>query len=518
MTAAGFLPDVSHLFSKLKPLLVYPTIIRGYHAQSLPYLLGNPPALGQAGYIAIFLLLNIIFTAVGYRAYQPNAFFGSTKEEIVLYIANRTGVLAFALAPLVILFAGRNNVLLWLTNWSHATYLLLHRWIARIFTLQVVLHSILEVELYRHLGSYKEELVQEYWIWGIVATVSCCIMIIISALWFRKAAYEVFLVLHIVLAAFVIIGSWYHVELLFRRRWGYEFWLYAACAVWFFDRLMRAVWIAGNGVLQGDMKEVDDNIVRIDVLGLRWGFVPGQHAYVYFPDAKRWTFWEAHPFSVVPLLQKAELESSREGSGALTPSSNSNMEGQKDLEKTAGVTTQIAEGRARATPASAVGVRFYLRKHSGITRALRQDASQRVLLEGPYYNHNPFFRPNVSTCDRIVLLAGGIGITGVLSFVHAHPAVKLYWSAKSASQSLVDDVKESGLLDRLGGEVVLNIGGPRFDFGVLLRDECEVQRRGKMGVVVCGPPGFCDDVRAAVVGVSKTSCVDIELCEEAFSW
>jgi len=116
------------------------------------------------------------------------------------------------------------------------------------------------------------------------------------------------------------------------------------------------------------------------------------------------------------------------------------------------------------------------------------------------------------------LLAGGIGITGVLSFVHAHPAVKLYWSAKSASRALVEDVRVSGLFDRLGAGIVLNIGGPRFEFEVLLRDECEVQRRGKIGVVVCGPSSFCDDLRAAIVRVSKTTKIDIELYEEAFSW
>jgi len=27
------------------------------------------------------------------------------------------------------LFSSRNNFLLWITNWSHTTYLLLHRWV-----------------------------------------------------------------------------------------------------------------------------------------------------------------------------------------------------------------------------------------------------------------------------------------------------------------------------------------------------------------------------------------------------
>src|SRR5690606_8172369 len=98
-------------------------------------------------------------------------------------------VIAFALAPLTLLFAGRNNILLYLTNWSYSTYILLHRWIARIFTLQVIAHSITELAYYWKV--HAEESKQPYWIWGIVATLACCIMVVISVLWFRRLSYEI---------------------------------------------------------------------------------------------------------------------------------------------------------------------------------------------------------------------------------------------------------------------------------------------------------------------------------------
>lgn len=520
LTLLTFLPGFSPLFSILKPYVVYPAIIRRYHVQPLPYLLGNAPTLGQSWYIIMFLLLNIFVTALDYKSFQPNAMFSSTKDEILIYVANRTGVLAFALAPLVLLFAGRNNVLLWLTNWSHSTYLLLHRWIARIFTLQVIIHSIAELEYYKSQGTYKEEEAQAYWIWGAVATVASCIMVVISVLWFRRAAYEIFLVLHVLLAAFVIIGCWYHVELLFSRRWGYEQWLYAACAVWFFDRVMRLVWIARNGRLRAELTEIDDHTVRIDVPGPKWGFTPGQHAYVYFPGAKRWTFWEAHPFSVIPLPASTEMVApsiERTLQSSTTSQSSADCRSSDD-EKNIGVATSTAVIQG---PNHYTGVRFYLRKHSGITKALNAQKAASVLLEGPYYNHNPFFRPNVATCDRVILFAGGVGITGVLSFALAHPSVKLYWSAKHPSKALVDDVQNSRLLSHLGEGVVLNVGGPRFNFETLLREETSHElKRQKIGVVVCGPPSFCDDLRAAVVKVGKAEAkrVEFTLAEEAFSW
>jgi hypothetical protein len=60
--------------------------------------------------------------------------------------------------PVLFLFSSRNNILLWLTNWSHSTYMLLHRWIARLFLLQTLLHSIFALVLYQNTGSYAQSL------------------------------------------------------------------------------------------------------------------------------------------------------------------------------------------------------------------------------------------------------------------------------------------------------------------------------------------------------------------------
>jgi len=105
----------------------HPSLISTYHVQPLPYLLGNAPTIGQAIYVIFLLVLNIAFTAGGYRSTQPNAWFSSPWQETMGYVSCRTGVLGFALLPLTIVFSGRNNVLLRLSDWSHGTYMLLHR-------------------------------------------------------------------------------------------------------------------------------------------------------------------------------------------------------------------------------------------------------------------------------------------------------------------------------------------------------------------------------------------------------
>ncbi|KAJ8114247.1 hypothetical protein OPT61_g3827 [Boeremia exigua] len=487
VTCLSQLPYMTSLLDKIKPRLVWPSLVGTYHVRALPFALGNAPTIGQTWYILFFLVLNIAFTAGGYRSFQypANAWFPDVWQEIMAYISARTGVLAFALAPLVILFSGRNNVLLWLTNWSHSTYMLLHRWVARIFTLQVILHSILEFMLYKRQGSVDAEQKEPYWIWGIVATIACVIMVVVSSLWFRKKSYEIFLIMHIILAVFVLAGSWYHVELLFSRRWGYEFWIYAACAVWFFDRGARVARILKNGMRRAEVTQITEDIVRIDVKGVRWDARPGKHTYAYFPSLNPLRPWENHPFSILPTALLRSHHHSLATSGS---SSSSEHETAVDIEKS-GVASAV-NARTRSAPArtDTSGVSVYVRKSTGLTKTLATHASLLTLLDGPYPNNST---AAVLRTDRLVLVAGGIGITAVLPFIAHHHNVSLHWSLKAASQGLADDL--STVLDGLREKQVL-VGG-RFDVGTVLELE-ESEGWDRIGVVVCGPGGLCDEVRS----------------------
>ena len=166
MTVLGHVPIVSGWMHRLKPYLAWPSIISRYHVRPLPYLLGNAPTAGQALYIAMFIILNIVLTAAGYESHQPNAWNPTVWKEITAYLITRTGVLAYIFMPLIFLFSSRNNVLLWMTNWSHSTFLVLHRWLARVFTFQAVLHSIIAVVSYKRKGTFEMNQVMSYWIWG----------------------------------------------------------------------------------------------------------------------------------------------------------------------------------------------------------------------------------------------------------------------------------------------------------------------------------------------------------------
>lgn len=159
------------------PYIIYPSLIGTYQVRSLPYLLGNAPTVGQGLYIAMLSLLVFVLSAVDYKSMQPHAWHSDPRNEILAYVFYRTGAFAFVTAPLTYLFSSRNNVLPWVTNWSHSTFLLLHRWVARLFALLALLHTLLAMPLY-----CPAEATQDYWIWGAVATVALIILAVGSGL------------------------------------------------------------------------------------------------------------------------------------------------------------------------------------------------------------------------------------------------------------------------------------------------------------------------------------------------
>ncbi len=58
------------------------------------------------------------------------------------YVADRTGILCYANLPMLWMFSGRNNVFMWATGWSFSTFNTFHRNIARVATIQAIVHSI----------------------------------------------------------------------------------------------------------------------------------------------------------------------------------------------------------------------------------------------------------------------------------------------------------------------------------------------------------------------------------------
>jgi predicted ferric reductase len=297
-------------------------------------------------------------------------------------------------------------------------------------------------------------------------------------------------------------------------KWGinwYDNWLYAASAVWFFDRLLRVGRITKNGIQRATVTDVGTDHVRIDVKGVRWVSKPGYVAYAYFPTLNKLRPWENHPFSINSTTifhngeEKSLTPSIERSSSASSSQIASNSEKGPRQTVQSSITPHPVVGLQ-----STSGITLIVKKNSGLTRLLGNNSDLLTLIDGPYPQHPS---SEILECDHILLLGGGIGITGLLAWAHAHPNVKLAWSVKEHHGALVKEV-ETAFAHVQEKEVVI---GSRLNLDELLRAAAEKGYK-KVGVVVCGPPGMCDDVRSKVSGIARGGETTFRLEVEAFSW
>ncbi|KAK4223854.1 putative ferric reductase transmembrane component [Podospora fimiseda] len=504
------LPFTSRLLGKyITPYLIQPSTIGTYSVRPLPYLLGNVPTIGQTTYIVLFFALNIVLMSINYQSMQPQIYYFPQNIEIMTFIFYRTGIAAYAILPLLILFASRNNMLLlWLTNWSHSTYLLLHRWIARLFVLHGLVHTFLALPVFLHQKAVRES---AYWAWGAVATILSVLILGFSVLPARKWSYEIFLVTHIVFAVLLVVALWYHVVLwVGLGTWGYETWIYAACAVWFFDRAARVGRVLKNGMRKSKVTDLGNGYIRVDIPRVpSANDGPGLHIYAFFPTLSVWRPWENHPFSIVPTAlmhksgRKQRSETSSENGGNSPTAKESGVRLHTlDIEKHQSFGTSTAEPLNN-------GITLLIKKESGITKFLEADNGLLTLMDGPYHNTSA---TEIRRCDRLLLIGGGIGITSLLSWTVSHPNIKLAWSVKESAKCLVKELE--GALSDVEKDVRI---GSRLDIADLMEKEAQVGYN-KVGVVVSGPGSLCDNVRAAVVAAGKKGGTEFELEVDAYSW
>ncbi|KZL87948.1 ferric reductase transmembrane component 4 [Colletotrichum incanum] len=475
-----FLPLPKLLVYRIHAVFIDPPLFGRRH--KAPYFnLLIMPTRGQTILIAYVVVLNVVLSGVGYDSAQPNAWWVNDREqEPLTSFGNRMGVLSFANLPLLILYAGRNNFLYWITDWTQSTFMLLHRWTAYICTLQACLHSAAWLQIYVSMGQHHIEAQLPYWFWGIIATLAMSILLPASRL------YEVFLALHIILTILAVVGSYLHILYRFQNQWGYEVWMYICFAVWGFDRLARVVRIARNGLLWADITIIDEEYLQLDIETA----VGNGHAYLYFPTLT-WRPWESHPFSILESRVKpASAQSTTTRQGPFT--NNSSTKGSS--------LTEVAP----IIDKSRVGLSFLIRTFNGCTKLLRSQRRLPIFVEASYLPHHDLRKYQTLFC-----IIGGVAITAVASVLRTYPEnAKFYWSSRS--EGLVQSVN----LDGVDSNVSI---GKRFQLRNVLKEEVG-NAKGNMAIVVSGPAAMVDEARCLVSKLALTPPMPITFIDETYIW
>jgi ferric-chelate reductase len=229
--------------------------------------------------------------------------------------ADRVGVLAYALTPLSVLLASRENLLSLLTGVPYTSFMFLHRWTGYIILVQSLLHTLgwvlVEAWLYQPQpmvwNMYAGQL---YAIWGFVALGLLVLLWVLTwgVVVRRVTGYEFFRKAHYVLAMVYIgalIGHWEKLQCF----------LVPGILLWGLDRFMRLVRIGllhygykmedggwGFKAVQAEAKIWRDgefgDVVRLDFAHHQKPWRIGEHFFLCFTES---SIWQSHPFTPLSL-------------------------------------------------------------------------------------------------------------------------------------------------------------------------------------------------------------------------
>ena len=510
-----------------------------------------PPRI-QTLTILAFTVINIVLCVHGYRVFRGNLYFPEVHTQVWRYLSDRTGIISFANFPLIWLFGMRNNLLLWITGWDFGIYNNFHRWIARIATVEAVVHSIGYTILVFEDGGwpgfvdYWKEL---WWTTGEIATILMCALIPLSLYWMRRNSYELFLALHILLSVVILAAMWGHVTI-FKERYEVVAWI--CFGIWALDRVLRLVrTLAFNRVPFSTRARATfdpaTNMIRLSVPCKTSLYQPTPGTFYYLSVLNDRRFWESHPFTMAKYQTGTD---EKRGMGTteqfLVASETTRLLPQAAADiSTASKPSRESAGAEKRT------MTFLIRPYDGFTKRLRDAASSTyphpaylpILVEGPYGHQRNFDR-----FDHVVFVVGGSGI--VIPLVHLQRlchsragtrSVHILWAVREpafAMSVLQQDMAESSgkfgsrLLDLnvyitgrqqpeqpldLPGEVRVYHGRP--DVNAMVRGYAQdYSHQGTLAVVSCGPAKMNDDTRRAVVHSLGMGRFALEYFEESFNW
>jgi len=510
---------------------------------SQPYVGCTIPPRIQSLTIALFVILNIVLCSCSYRFTEGNLYWPEKSSQFLRFISDRTGIMSLANFPLVWVFGMRNDVLMWITGWGFGTYNAFHRWVARVATVQAVVHSLGYTLMILHNEGWPSFLVYwtKHYFWnGELATIAMCALLAFSFYGIRRAHYEMFLVTHIALSIATLWTMYYHVEIFTNGEWNIFIW--PCVVIWILDRLMRTGRILAfnryplrtKALVTYDSKS---NLVRMEVDGTKNLVAPkpGTYYYIHVLDNILYAH-QNHPFTLAYLSSDAD-DSNRISLSPLTErhspfSPSSDMGGELD--------ELLASNTSNAPP----NLFFLIRPYDGFTSRIKSycllhPKKLRVFIEGPY-GHTV----RLQDFTNILFMVGGTGIavplshlTQILSSSSHVQSVKIVWAVREYASLTVAFHDFRGLLtdERLEVEVYItreeakddvlgedmknvNIMTHRPDVYTTVEDAARDAGQQRLAIVACGPALMADQARQASVQMLARGHRSVEYFEESFKW
>lgn len=516
---------------------------------SRAYNMGTLPSRGHMFLLVAYFVTNLAF------CFDVTYGHGEPAESTVAQLRGRTGTLAALNMVPTVLFAMRNNPLIWILQVPYDTWNLFHRWLARLTILESILHVLFWAGNTVNAGGW--EAVREglrvgpharSFMNGLVGAVLMCVIAVQAWSPIRHAFYETFLKIHKLAVIITLVTVYLHLKL---DNLPQTPWLVLAFCIYGFEYFCRLARILhynfhfsmrGQAMTGCEITRLNGEAVRLTFTLARYMYLePGSHIHVYIPY---FNWFGSHPFSIAWGDHGMLVELNRQAQ----------QQDQWDIhEKDRWYRKQAKPYLQRGTWANRIHV--VARARTGFTRDLynwaqnaagnasEEDKSFNAMVEGPYGARESF-----ASYGTVLLFAGGIGITHQLLHINqilngpdfglkVTRKIVLIWSMTDESaldwcQPWMDEILSApGRVGRLkikcfvtrpqhanpfqSNSEQVSVHTGRCRPGRIIRETFE-NRTGAMVVSVCGPGAFADDVRAWARPWVQEGVVDF--VEEAFTY
>lgn len=341
----------------------------------------SSPTVGRALLVVAELVLVLILC---FYKLDPN---DQWQWEDIGY---RTGYVATAQLPLVVLLAGKRNIIAWFTGTSYERLNWLHRWVARILFLTVTIHMGFWFASWDRYDYIKIQLATNPIAQRGFAAWCILLWIVLSSLApSRRWNYELFVMQHVITFVGFFVAVCLHVPA------AVKLWVWISVGFFLFDRLFRAgaTLVVNVSLLNQSPKSLapkatfeslSGDTTRITIASPRFKWKAGQHVFL---SCHGLAPLQAHPFTIASLPADGKLEF-------------------------------LVKSKTGGTK------RFF--RHAEKTQTLPQASYNKshdrsVILEGPYGRIRP-----LRQFDSVFLIAGSSGATFTIPLMRE---IVSYWMA-----------------------------------------------------------------------------------------
>lgn len=322
--------------------------------------------------VCFFFCIEVLLSCIINYDTPLGAYLATQYYKMIDLVSFRTDLIGFSVMPVVYLMGTRNNPFVLFGGYKRSQMIKYHKIVAWVLFIMAIIHSCIWTRYpIVEGGGYSTWVQDSYFQWGIVGSVCLGILLLQAFKLFRDIMYQVFLVLHQLLAILFIVAMWLHCNTL-----GWMGWVYSLVAIMALDRVCRVMRILKNGLVnEAQVEYYNKTILKLTFHKPKFFiFFTGCHVYLHFLNPW-YTCYQSHPFSVVKSI---------------------NYVGKLEI---------------------------YIRVKKGMTKRIAcTNGTTKVLTDGPYGTISRHQSDESdSKFDKIIGIAGGAGITSILAIMNQIP-------------------------------------------------------------------------------------------------